>query len=122
MSIFSDEVYDRRQAELGRRMEEQGVDVFFCPPSGDLEYLTGTQRRKSTFGNISYTHGWICGAFFRPNQAPIFVIPRMVAEFDMPSGARGDLIIVNETDDGAAIFEKVLKDFGSINASSFLMY
>ncbi|SVE05839.1 uncharacterized protein METZ01_LOCUS458693, partial [marine metagenome] len=42
MSIFSDEVYDRRQAELGRRMERQGVDVFFCPPSGDLEYLTGT--------------------------------------------------------------------------------
>ena len=79
MNIFPDEVYDRRQAELSRRMEGQGVDVFFCPPSGDLEYLTGTQRRKSTFGNISYTHGWISDAFFRPNHAPIFVIPRMVA-------------------------------------------
>ena len=116
MNIFPDEVYDRRQAELSRRMEGQGVDVFFCPPSGDLEYLTGTQRRKSTFGNISYTHGWVCGAFFRPNQSPIFVIPRMVAEFDMPAGARGDPIIVNETDDGAAIFERVLKGFGPISA------
>ena len=44
MRIFQDEVYNSRQAELGRRMQAEGVDLFFCPPSADLEYLTGTRR------------------------------------------------------------------------------
>ena len=36
----------------------------------------------------------------------------MVAEFDMPYGAKGEKIIVNETDDGHLIFENVIKRFG----------
>ena len=116
MRIFQDEVYNSRQAELGRRMQAEGVDLFFCPPSADLEYLTGTQRRKPTFGNIAYTHGWVCGAFFRPNKDPLFVLPRMVAEFDMPHGATGDVVIIKETDDGNTVFENLLKGFGSLKS------
>jgi len=112
MRTFDDETYKKRQIELSNRMIEQKIDLFFCPPSADLEYLTGTFRRKPTFGNISYTHGWVCGAFFRPFQDPLFVLPRMVAEFDMPNGATGEKVIVKETDDGSAVFEKVIKNFG----------
>ena len=96
-------------------MIESNCDLFFCPPSSDLEYLTGTLRRKPTFGNISYTHGWVCGAFFRPFETPLFVLPRMVAEFDMPYGATGEKVIINETDDGNVVFEKIIKDFDSID-------
>ena len=116
MRTFQDEVYNSRQVELGRRMQAEGVDLFFCPPSADLEYLTGTQRRKPTFGNIAYTHGWVCGAFFRPNKDPIFVLPRMVAEFDMPHGATGEVVIIKETDDGNAVFENLVKGFGSLKS------
>ena len=116
MRVFQDEIYNNRQAELSRRMQAQGVDLFFCPPSADLEYLTGSQRRKPTFGNIAYAHGWVCGAFFRPNKDPIFVLPRMVAEFDMPHGATGEKIIISETDDGNEIFESVLKGFGPLKS------
>ena len=63
MRTFDDETYKKRQLELSNRMIEQKIDLFFCPPSADLEYLTGTFRRKPTFGNISYRHGWVCGAF-----------------------------------------------------------
>ena len=112
MKTFNDETYQKRQLELSNRMIESNCDLFFCPPSSDLEYLTGTLRRKPTFGNISYTHGWVCGAFFRPFQTPLFVLPRMVAEFDMPHGATGEKIIIKETDDGSAVFEKIIKDFG----------
>jgi Xaa-Pro aminopeptidase len=114
MKTFNDETYLKRQLELSNRMIESNCDLYFCPPSSDLEYLTGTLRRKPTFGNISYTHGWVCGAFFRPFQTPLFVLPRMVAEFDMPHGATGEKIIINETDDGSAIFEKIIKDFGPL--------
>ena len=91
MAAFEPAVYADRRRVLGERMVEHGVDLLFCPPSGDLEYLTGARRRFPTFGNISYTHGWVCGAFFRPGQDPVFVLPRMVAEFDMPTGVPGRL-------------------------------
>jgi Xaa-Pro dipeptidase len=38
----------------------------------------------------------------------------MVAEFDMPHGATGEKIIIKETDDGSAVFEKIIKDFGPL--------
>lgn len=95
-------------------MTEQGVDVLFVPPSADLEYLTGARRRLPTFGNISYTHGWVCGAFIRPAHEPLLVLPRMVAEFDMPEGTPGEVVVVNETDDGDAVFERVVRGFGPL--------
>jgi Xaa-Pro aminopeptidase len=114
MGAFEPTVYAERRAILDDRMRAQGVDLLFCPPSGDLEYLTGARRRFPTFGNISYTHGWVCGAFFRPGHDPVFVLPRMVAEFDMPTGIPGEFVVVNETDDGAAIFDNLVKGFGPL--------
>ena len=37
MPAFEPTVYAERRTVLGQRMREQGVDVLFCPPSGDLE-------------------------------------------------------------------------------------
>jgi Xaa-Pro aminopeptidase len=111
---FSTDTYAERRRRVGERMIEQGVDVLFVPPSADLEYLTGARRRVPTFGNISYTHGWVCGAFIRPGHEPLLVLPRMVAEFDMPQGTPGDVVVVNETDDGDAVFERVVRGLGPL--------
>src|SRR5262245_47319613 len=114
VAAFEPAVYINRREALEQRMGEQGIDLLFCPPSGDLEYLTGARRRFPTFGNISYTHGWVCGAFFRPGHDPVFVLPRMVAEFDMPKGIPGEFVVVNETDDGAAVFDRLVTSFGPL--------
>jgi Xaa-Pro aminopeptidase len=111
---FSTDTYAERRRRVGERMIEQDVDVLFVPPSADLEYLTGARRRVPTFGNISYTHGWVCGAFIRPGHEPLLVLPRMVAEFDMPQGTPGDVVVVNETDDGDAVFERVVRGLGPL--------
>ena len=103
-----------RRQRLAERMTDQGIDLLFLPPSSDLEYLTGMERRVPTFGNVSYTHGWVGGAFLRPGRDPLLVLPRMTAEFDLPGGAPGEVVIVNELDDGPAIFASVAGGLGPV--------
>ena len=95
-------------------MEALGVDLVFLPPSADLEYLTGFKRRVLTFGNIEYAHSWVTGCFLARGREPAFVLPRMVVAFDLPEGLSGDVTIVNELDDGEAIFERLAKSFGPV--------
>jgi Xaa-Pro aminopeptidase len=108
--------YTERQQRLAERMEAEGVDVLFLAPSADLEYLTGVERQIPNFGEASYASGWVTGAFFSPGSDPVFVLPRMFAAFDLREQPRGELVVVNETDDGAAIFEHVAKRLGSAKA------
>ncbi len=105
--------YRERRRKLGERMEAEGVDVLFLAPSADLEYLTGIERHIPNFGEVSYAHGWVTGAFFRPQADPIFVLPRMFAAFDLRENPDGDVVVVNETDDGYAVFERVVRGLGS---------
>jgi Xaa-Pro aminopeptidase len=105
--------YAERQNRLTERMDAEGVDLLFLAPSADLEYLTGIERQIPNFGEVSYPSGWVTGAFFVPGSDPVFVFPRMFAAFDLREQPRGELVVVNETDDGAAIFERVAKGLGS---------
>jgi len=106
--------YQSRQAALAERMTAAGTDLIFLPVSADLEYLTGLKRRVLTFGNVEYAHSWVTGAFLAPGREPVFVLPRMVKEFDLPEGITGDVAIVNELDDGVAIFGRVAKSYGPV--------
>jgi Xaa-Pro aminopeptidase len=105
--------YPERRRQLGVRMEAEGVDVLFLSPSADLEYLTGVERQIPHFGEVSYAHGWVTGAFFRPGADPVFVLPRMFAAFDLRENPDGEVVVVNERDDGLAIFERVARGLGS---------
>src|SRR5579864_1184496 len=99
-----------RRRRLGERLEQAAVAALFLAPSADLEYLTGLERQIPNFGEASYAHGWVTGAFFRPGADPVFVVPRMFAEFDLRDHRpQGELIVVAETDDGRAIFERIAR-------------
>ena len=106
--------YAGRRRRLAERMEAEGISAFFLSPSADLEYLTGLERQVPNFGEISYAQGWITGAFIRPGADPVFLLPRMYAAFDLPVQPDGEVVVVNETDDGFAAFERVA---GGIAAS-----
>ena len=75
--------YAERRRRLAERLDDAGVGALFLAPSADLEYLTGVERHIPTFGESSYAHGWVTGAFFRPGAEPVFVVPRMFAAFDL---------------------------------------
>jgi Xaa-Pro aminopeptidase len=104
--------YGERRHRLDERMESAGVDVLFLAPSADLEYLTGVERQIPNFGEASYAHGWVTGAFFRPGADPVFVLPRMFAAFDLRESPDGEVVVVSETDDGPAVFERVARGLG----------
>ena len=98
-----------RRRRLGERLEAEGVAALFLGPSADLEYLTGVERAVPSFGQPLYAHGWVTGAFFRAGADPVFVLPRMFATFDLREQPEGEVVIVNETDDGVAAFERVAR-------------
>lgn len=88
--------------------------MLFLTQSADLEYLTGVERDIPNFGEASYAHGWVAGAFFRPGAEPVFVFPRMFVAFHLQEHLpEGELVVVNETDDGPAIFDRVARGLGS---------
>jgi Xaa-Pro aminopeptidase len=101
-----------RRERLAERMEAEGVDLLFLAPSADFEYLTGVERDIPNFGQTAYAHGWVTGAFFRPHADPVFLLPRMFATFHLRHDPEGDVTVVNETDDGEAIFERVARGMG----------
>jgi Xaa-Pro aminopeptidase len=101
--------YAARRRRLAERMAAEGLSACFLSPSADLEYLTGLERQVPNFGEVSYAHGWITGAFIRPDADPVFLLPRMYAAFDLPVQPDGEVIVVNETDDGFAAFERVAR-------------
>ena len=105
--------YAERRARLSERMRAERVDLLFLGLSADLEYLTGIRRGVPFFGQSSYAHGWVAGAFFRPAADPVFVLPRMVELFDLPVRPDGEIVVVNETDDGSAVFERVARGLGA---------
>jgi Xaa-Pro aminopeptidase len=104
--------YAQRQQRLHERLDAEGVDALFLAPSADLEYLTGVERQIPNFGEVSYAHGWVTGAFFRPGAKPVFLFPRMFAAFDLREEPDGEVIVVSETDDGTGIFERVARSIG----------
>jgi D-alanyl-D-alanine dipeptidase len=99
--------YAARRRRLGERLEAEGIAALFLGPSADLEYLTGVERPEPSFGQPLYAHGWVTGAFFRPGAEPVFVLPRMFATFDLREMPEGEVLVVNETDDGFSTFERV---------------
>ena len=101
--------FGERRRRLGERMRAAGADLLFLPPSSDLEYLTGVERSIPTFGQSQYAHGWVAGAFFRPEGEPVFVLPRMMALFDVAGELPGELVVVSERDDGPGIFARTAR-------------
>jgi Xaa-Pro aminopeptidase len=105
--------YAQRRSRLDERMQAAGVDLLFVPPSSDLEYLTGVERAIPTFGQSQYAHGWVAGAFFRAGRDPVFLLPRMMALFDVADEPPGELVVVSERDDGPALFREAARGLGA---------
>lgn len=112
MAISAEEYASRRE-RLNALLDDHGVDALFLPPSADLEYLTGVERDLPTFGNISYAHGWVTGAFLAPGREPLFVLPRMFVAFHLDGAPPDGTAVVHEDADGVALFGEAARSLGA---------
>jgi Xaa-Pro aminopeptidase len=110
---FPESEYAARRSRLAALMEARGLDAAFFAPSSDLEYLTGIPRDLPSFGQVSYAHGWVAGAFLVPGRDPLFVLPRMVVAFHLFDSAPENSVVVNEADDGEALFTGAARSLGA---------
>ena len=83
------------------------------PPSSDLEYLTGLERDLPSFGQLSYAHGWVAGAFLAPGREPLFVLPRMVVDFHLDGKPPPGAVVVHEDADGRVLFAEAARSLGA---------
>ena len=111
--FFPEAEYAARRSRLASLLEDRGLDAAFFAPSSDLEYLTGISRDLPSFGQVSYAHGWVAGAFFVPGREPFFVLPRMVVAFHLFDNAPENSVVVNEADDGEALFTDAARSLGA---------
>jgi len=105
---------EHRQQRLSERLDDEGLDAFFCPASSDLEYLVGFARKKAAFGLVEYQHQWVEGAFFRPGQAPLLVVTGALPEFARSPGGVGDVVSVAPADDAVALFASAVRSLGPL--------
>ena len=105
--------YTRRRERLGELLGRRGLEALFVPPSADLEYLTGIERDLPTFGNISYAHGWVTGAFLAPGREPVYVLPHMFVRFHLDGEAPPGTLVVEDEGDGRAAFADAVRELGS---------
>jgi Xaa-Pro aminopeptidase len=107
------EEYAARRDRLGALLEARGIDALFVHPSSDLEYLTGLARDLPSFGQVSYAHGWVAGAFLAPGREPLFVLPRMVVDFHLGGRPPESSVVVREQDDGRTLFAEAAHGLGT---------
>jgi Xaa-Pro aminopeptidase len=111
--VIGREEYAARRERLGALLDERGLDAVFLAPGSDLEYLTGIERDLPSFGQISYAHGWVTGAFLAPGREPDYVLPRMVVAFHLDGVAPPGAIVVREDGDGRTAFADAVGELGS---------
>jgi len=104
--------YAARQARFEDALREAGIDLFFCPPGSDLEYLTGLRRRMPSYGNYEQAHQWATGTFFRPGRDPVYLVLKSAAAFRVTDGTMGEVIELQNVDDAGAIFAEAARGFG----------
>jgi Xaa-Pro dipeptidase len=94
------------------RMDAQGIDLLYLTPGANTYYLTGWRRVAPTFGATHRPGNWLMGMLLGlGNQGPIFIVPRMFADFWLVKTPGMDVKVVPDLADPQAFLEDLLGGF-----------
>ena len=106
--------YAERVARVRQAMEARGIDLLFVSPSANLQYLTGIERDRPNYGNVTYPGGWVLGMLVGRDKGPILLAPRMVADYDLPADVVSDLRVLPDRGDAFDLMRQALTEFGPV--------
>lgn len=117
MSLMSS-VFEKRLAELRKKMVDNQLDAVFLMMSSDLQYITGVIKEPHNPTDDDKHGDELYGAFITPDNGPIFVAPLMGASDYIRGQAEGkpwikDILIINDWDDPLAFTKDVLRKIGN---------
>ena len=103
--------YSERMARFQALLRGK-ADLAFIPITTDLEYLTGVQRDIPNYGVTLHPGAWLEGAWVTGSHEPIIALPRMTAEFGGLGEIAGDVRVLGDWDDPAALVADIIKGSG----------
>ncbi len=105
--------YGQRLERLRTEMRKANVDIVFLPIAADLQYLTGIQRQKPNYTYAMYPGDWIMGAFIGLEKGPVFILPRMIAQFDLAGELDVHMRVLDDYVDPSALLVQVLDELAT---------
>ena len=111
-------VFEKRLAEMRKRMIANELESVFLMISSDLQYLTGIPREPYNPTDENKHGDELYGAFITLDKGPIFVVPRMGASAFVRRNAVDkpwieDILVLNDGDDPLRYAKDVLQRIGS---------
>ena len=97
---ISEQEYAERRARLGEKLREQGIDALFVAAVVRPRVPDGARARPPELREVHYAHGWVTGALDRPRPGAALRPAADVRHLPSLGPRHGEVVTVNETDDG----------------------
>jgi Xaa-Pro dipeptidase len=93
------------------KMQELGIDLLYLTPGANTYYLSGWHRIAPTFGATHRPANFLMGMLVGVDQGPLFIVPRMFADYWLVKTPGMDVRVVPDLADPQAFLDDVLATF-----------
>src|SRR5438045_1763799 len=93
------------------RMDAQGIDLMYLIPGANTYYLSGWRRVAPTYGATHRPGNWLMGMLLGLEAGPIFIVPRMFADFWLVKTPGMDVRVVADLADPQQFLEDTFASF-----------
>jgi Xaa-Pro aminopeptidase len=99
------------------RMQDLGIDLMYLTPGANTYYLSGWHRVAPTFGATHCPGNFLMGIVLGLTRGPIFVVPRMFADFWLVKTPGMDVVVVPDLADPQQFLDDLLASFPGTRTS-----
>ena len=103
--------FEQRIDQARARMQDLGIDLLYLTPGANTYYLSGWHRIAPTFGATHRPANFLMGMLLGLSRGPIFVVPRMFADYWLVKTPGMDVRVVPDLADPQAFLDDLLLSF-----------
>jgi Xaa-Pro dipeptidase len=94
-----------------KKMDALGIDLMYLTPGANTYYLSGWRRIAPTYGATHRPGNWLMGMLLGLQAGPVFIVPRMFADFWLVKTPGMDVKVVPDLADPQAFLNDTLAGF-----------